>query len=121
MLIAFLHSGCASPRPVVVSSAPVASPFTRLAAADAQVRAGCFDGLLSALEEYKNLRLVASVADAASIGAARSAVPLAICKRELGTEDSGCLARARQIVDSNPRAQVTLGLLLDIEDTLPVR
>src|SRR5205823_244951 len=46
---------------------------------------------------------------------------LAIRERELGTPDSGYLARAREIVAANPRTQATLGALLDIAETLPVR
>jgi hypothetical protein len=75
----------------------------------------------AALQEYNNLRSVATVADAASIGAARAAALLAIRERELGTPDSGYLARAREIVAGNPRTQATLGALLDIAETLPVR
>jgi tetratricopeptide (TPR) repeat protein len=99
----------------------VPSPSARLTAADAQVRAGCFDCLVSAFQEYNSLRSVATVADAGSIGAARAAALLAIRERELGTTDSGYLTRAREIVAANPRTQVTIGALLDIADTLPVR
>jgi len=76
---------------------------------------------VSALQEYNNLRSVPTVADAASIGGARAAALLAIRERELGTPDSGYLARAREIVATNPRTQAALGALLDIADTLPVR
>jgi tetratricopeptide (TPR) repeat protein len=117
LLVAFIQFGCASAKPAVAPS----SASARLAAADAQVRAGCFDCLASALQEYSNLRSVATVADAGSIGAARSAALLAIRERELGTADSGYLARAREIVAANPRTQATLGALLDMADTLPVR
>ena len=121
VLAAFILSGCASSKPVVLPSAPGPSPLARLAAADAQVRAGCFDCLVSAFQQYDNLRSVATVADAASVGAARAAALLAIRERELGTPDSGYLARAREIVAATPRAPATLGALLDIVDTLPVR
>ena len=120
VLVVFMCSACASPKPVVTPSR-VPPPSERLAAADAQVRAGCFDCLVSAFQEYNSLRSVTSVADAASIGAARSATLLAIRERELGTEDSGYLARAREITDASPRVQQALGSLLDIADTLPVR
>jgi hypothetical protein len=99
----------------------VPSPSARLAAADAQVRAGCFDCLVSALQEYNSLRSVSTVADAASIGGVRAAALLAIRERELGTPESGYLARAREIVAANPRTRATLGALLDIADTLLVR
>ena len=71
-------------------------------AADAQVRAGCFDCLVSAFQEYDSLRPTASVADEASIGAARSAALLAIRERELGTEDSGYLTRAMSVRPIQP-------------------
>jgi tetratricopeptide (TPR) repeat protein len=121
VLVVFIHLGCASSKPVVSPSAPAASPLARLAAADAQVRAGCFDCLVIAFQQYDNLRSVATVADASSVGAARAAALLAIRERELGTPDSGYLARARDIVAATPLAQATLGALLDIVDTLPVR
>src|SRR5438477_11635682 len=72
VLAAFMHAGCASSKPALAPGAPVPSPFARLAAADAQVRVGCFDCLVSALQEYADLRSLATVADAASIGAARA-------------------------------------------------
>jgi tetratricopeptide (TPR) repeat protein len=121
VLVAFVQFGCAAAKPAVAPRSPVQSALARLAAADAQVRAGCFDCLASALEEYSQLRSLAAVADVASIGAARSAALLAIRERELGTVDGGYLARAREIVAANPRAQATLGALLDIADTLPLR
>src|SRR5438132_13070044 len=112
---------CASSKLAVVPSRPVLSPSARLADADAEVRAGCFDCLVSAFQQYNSLRAVASVADAATIGAARSAALLATRERELGTEDSGYLARAREIAGANAALQQTLGALLDIADTLPIR
>jgi tetratricopeptide (TPR) repeat protein len=121
VLLALACSACASPKAVVAPVRPAPSPRARLAAADAQVRAGCFDCLVSAFQEYDSLRSTPSVADEASIGAARSAALLAIRERELGTEDSGYLTRAREVGAANPAAQQALGVLLDIADTLPVR
>jgi tetratricopeptide (TPR) repeat protein len=105
----------------VAPTRPAPSPRARLAAADAQVRAGCYDCLVSAFQEYDSLRSTASVAEEASIGAARSAALLAIRERELGTEDSGYLARARDVGAASPPAQQAVGVLLDIAETLPVR
>lgn len=113
-------SACAAPKAVVVPN-PGPSPAVRLAAAEAQVRAGCFDCLVSALQDYIALRSIASVADAAAIGEAQSAALLAIRERELGLEDSGYLARAREVAVASPAVQQALGVLLDIADTLPVR
>src|SRR5438094_1959656 len=120
LVIALMSAACAA-RTHVTPADSRPSPSARLAAADAQVKAGCFDCLLSAFNEYTSLRSIPAVADAASIGAARSAVLLAIRERELGAEDSGYLLRAREIAGSNPRVQQALGLLLDVDDTLPTR
>jgi tetratricopeptide (TPR) repeat protein len=57
---------------------------------------------------------------AATIGATRAAALLAIRERELGTEDSGYLTRARKLAAS-ASSDDTLGTLLDITDTLPTR
>jgi tetratricopeptide (TPR) repeat protein len=96
------------------------SPSVRLAAADAQVRAGCFDCLVSAFREYTALRST-TVAGPAAIGAARAAALLAIRERELGIEDSEYLARARELAAAAPPVEQALGGLLDIADSLPVR
>jgi hypothetical protein len=70
------------------------SALSRLAAADALVRAGCFDCLASAHAEYSSLRSITSVSAAATLGAIRTAALLAVRQRELGALDSGYLARA---------------------------
>jgi tetratricopeptide (TPR) repeat protein len=100
---------------------PSQSTLSRLAAADALVRAGCFDCLANAFAEYSSLRSIPSVSVAATTGAIRTAALLAIRQREMGTLDSGHLARARQLEVPDPALQQELGLLLDIVDTLPVR
>jgi tetratricopeptide (TPR) repeat protein len=102
--------------------APDARGPARLAAADELVRAGCFDCLLDAHREYDALRSIPVVADAAAAGAVRSAALLAIRERELGTEDSGYLTRARELAAGvAPSLQAALTPLLEIADTLPVR
>ena len=94
----------------------------RLAAADALVRDGCFDCLVDAHREYLALRPVASVAEAAAAGAVRTAALLAIRERDLGTEDSGYLKRAQELLAGADTAlQLALAPLLEIADTLPVR
>ena len=95
--------------------------LSRLAAADDLVRAGCFDCLANAFAEYSALRSVPSVSTAATTGAIRTAGLLAIRQREMGTFDSGYLARARQLEVPNPALQRDVALLLEIADTLPVR
>jgi tetratricopeptide (TPR) repeat protein len=57
----------------------------------------------------------------ATTGAIRTAALLAIREREMGTFDSGYLARARQLAVPDPVLQRELGLLLEIADTLPLR
>ena len=115
-VVCVVVSACASPpkRPAVV---PGPSPSERLAAADALVRAGCFDCLLAAFREYDALRSVAAVAGAATAGATQAAALLAIRERNLGTEDSGYLKRAGDLaLPSTSTAQ-----LLEIAATLPTR
>ena len=109
-------NACASTpkRPLV---APGPSPSERLAAADALVRAGCFDCLLSAFREYDALRSVSAVAATATAGATQAAALLAIRERNLGTEDSGYLKRA---VEMAPPSTFTRQLL-EIADSLPTR
>src|SRR5260370_39913078 len=89
--VLLLHacSARASPKAVVAPIRPAQSPRGRLAAADAQVRAGCFDCLVSAFQEYTSLRSTASVAGEGSVGAARYPALLAGPAPEVGPEDSG--------------------------------
>ena len=103
-------------------TAPGATPAARLAAADALVRAGCFDCLTAAYREYDALRSISSpsVSDAATAGAIRSAALLAMRERELGTEDSGYLKKARDLAATTATAPALTGLL-EIADTLPTR
>jgi tetratricopeptide (TPR) repeat protein len=111
---------CASSpkRPAV---APGPSPSERMAAADALVRAGCFDCLLAAFREYDALRSEAAVAAAATVGATRTAALLAIRERDLGTEDSGYLKQAAALAASAPANDAVLSALLEIAETLPTR
>jgi hypothetical protein len=83
-VVCVVASACASaPKPPAV--APGLTPTERMAAADALVRAGCFDCLLAAFREYDALRSVSTVGAAASGGATRTAALLAIRERDLGT------------------------------------
>jgi len=119
VLVCLVLGACATPpkRPAV---APDSSPAARLAAADALVRAGCFDCLSKAYHEYNALRSTSSVSAAATIGAIRSAALLAMRERELGTEDSGYLKIARELAATTP-ASANVPALLEIEDALPTR
>jgi tetratricopeptide (TPR) repeat protein len=105
-------------------AAPDTRSPARLTAADALVRAGCFDCLVEAHKEYDALRSSPTVAAAAAAGAGavRTAALLAIRERELGTEDSGYLKRAHDLMaGADPSLQQTLTTLLDIAETLPMR
>jgi tetratricopeptide (TPR) repeat protein len=106
--------------------APPSTPDTRsparLLSADALVRAGCIDCLLDAYREYDALRPISAVADAATAGAIRTAVLLAVRERELGIEDAGYLKRARDLLaGTGVPVREALAPLLDIADALPTR
>src|SRR5579872_368612 len=83
-----------SRRPVV---APQPSAAQRLAAVDAELRAGCLDCLTDAFLQYDRLRAEPAVRDAATAGAVRAAVLMFVRERELGMVDDGYLARARTL------------------------
>ena len=111
---------CASsPKRPAIAHGP--SPSERIAAADALVRAGCFDCLLAAFREYDALRAVPAVAAAATTGATRTAALLAVRERDLGTEDSGYLRKASELAASTTPNDPTLLLLLRVADSLPTR
>jgi tetratricopeptide (TPR) repeat protein len=106
----------------IAPSKPDTRAPARLAAADALVRSGCFDCLLDAYKEYDALRAVPAVGDAATTAAVRTAVLLDVRERELGTEDSGYLKRAHELLaGAGVQLQEALMPLLDIADTLPTR
>lgn len=109
-------AGC-SPRPPVV--APQPSATERLVAADAQLRAGCLECLVSAYEQYDALRQAAGAANAATAGAIRAAALVALRERELGMIDDGYLAKARELAAADPRLPLSVSTLLDIVDVLP--
>ena len=114
LVVCAVVGACSPKRPAVV---PGPSPAERLAAADALVRAGCYDCLAAAFRDYDALRSIPASADAASAGAARSAALLAIRERDLGTEDSGYLERSKGLAPPATNSS----LLLEITDSLPTR
>jgi tetratricopeptide (TPR) repeat protein len=112
-------SGCA---PKAVSIQPAGpTPQVRLARADALVNAGCLDCLIDALADYDALAALPGAAEAAAVGASRTAMLIALRERELGLESSGAFARARELVEHSPAAGAALGSLLDIADAVPRR
>jgi tetratricopeptide (TPR) repeat protein len=114
-------AACATAPAKPAASSPVVGAAESFAAADALVRAGCFDCLLAAYHAYDGLRTVPSMASAATTGAARAALLLAIRERELGTEDSGYLARATALAAESPAPPASLAPLLEVADALPSR
>ena len=108
-------SACAHPKPP-----PPADVHTaRLAAADAQVRAGCLDCLVAAYREYDALRAVPAAADQAAAGTVRAAALIALRERELGMVDEGYLQRAREAAAAHANVPIMLVKVLDIIDALP--
>jgi tetratricopeptide (TPR) repeat protein len=110
-------SACsASRRPVV---APQPSAAERLAAVDAEVRAGCLDCLIDAYKRFEELRKDPSTAEGATEGAIRAAALVAVRQRELGMVDDGFLAIARRLAGEHPAVPSWLPKILDIVDGLP--
>ncbi|HZT78563.1 MAG TPA: hypothetical protein VFA27_18075 [Vicinamibacterales bacterium] len=97
---------------------PGPSP-ARLAAADAELRAGCLDCLIAAYEQYTSLRGTPGAEPAATAGAIRAAVLVALRERELGMIDDGYGAKARELITANEQVSPALAALPDIADTLP--
>ncbi|MBI3493592.1 MAG: hypothetical protein HY047_17715 [Acidobacteria bacterium] len=116
LVILTLTGACAAPKRPVVTPGPSASD--RLAAADALVRAGCFDCLASAYREYDALRRSPAVADLAMAGAIRASALLALREREMGMVDDGYLEIARDLA-GQPGAPAVTTKLLDIVGALP--
>jgi tetratricopeptide (TPR) repeat protein len=106
---------CARSRPA--AGPPATNAHDRLAAADALVRAGCFDCLLDAYREYDALRLVPAAADAAKVGAVGVATLIALRQRQLGMVDDGYLERASALLADDVDLQARFSVLLDILDT----
>jgi len=115
LCLLLLAASCAHPKP-----APAPDLHTaRLAAAAAQVRAGCLECLIAAYREYDALRAIPAAVDAATIGAVRAAALIALRERELGMLDEGYLQRARDAAASRPNVPAPLVGILDVIDAVP--
>jgi tetratricopeptide (TPR) repeat protein len=90
----------------------------RIAAADAEIRDGCLDCLERAYREYSTLRSDPVVGAAATQGALRAAVLVAVRRNEVGLLDTGSLATTRGLIPAQP---APLSLLLDIGDALSAK
>jgi tetratricopeptide (TPR) repeat protein len=103
---------CVRPRPFTPGASQSAID-TDLAAADALIRAGCLDCLLSAFTTYDRLRSVPAAEDDATAGAIRAALLIDLRERELGTTDDGYAARSRSL-GSGSRSPADVARLADI-------
>lgn len=106
-LLAIIAPACAAHRP----PAPVhPAAAERLASADALIRAGCYDCLVKALAEYRDVAAASSNATAGAAAAARAretAGRLAVRERALGLAESagrGPAVRGDQL-PSRPRGR----------------
>src|SRR5689334_23120601 len=97
---ASMFAACGPPR--VASPNAAAFAAQRLTSAASLVRAGCLDCLIDAFHQYDALRTVPSASGVATAAAARTAALIAVRERELGTEDTGTLTRARELATSSP-------------------
>jgi tetratricopeptide (TPR) repeat protein len=118
IFLAVAASACSPKAPAIVVT-PAPTPSQRLASADALVRAGCLDCLISAYGEYELLRTVPFATDTATAGAVRSAALIAMREREMGLADEGYSRRARMLLAGAANLPNWLGTLLDVIDVLP--
>src|SRR5262249_44316362 len=87
----------------------------RMAAAEAELHAGCLDCLERALAQYLSLRFDQIVGPMATQSAARAAILIAVRENELGLLDSGRLQQARGLV---PSPSESLSVLVEAADAL---
>ena len=116
---AVLASAC-GPQKIARVDPAIAARET-LTKADANLRAGCFDCLTEALDEYESIRAISAVSGAAAAGAVRTAALLAMRERELGTTDSGYLEHARELLSAVPEMRTDVAPLLDLIGAIPWR
>ena len=112
----FWGAACAPKKPV--PPLPDLHARERLAEADKNLLAGCYDCMAAAFREYDALRQIPTTAEAGASGAVRSAVLLALRERELGMLDSGYLARARELLLVSPNVPVWLARIADVVDAV---
>ncbi len=114
LLLIVLLSACAHPKPAALPPPDLHS--ARLAAAAAQVRAGCLDCLVAAFREYDALRAIPAAAADATTGTVRAAALIALRQRELGMVDEGYLQRAREAAAGQTSLPAALVGVLDVID-----
>jgi tetratricopeptide (TPR) repeat protein len=113
-VVAFgLLSACAPKSRPAVQVGP--TPVTRMAAADAEFRAGCLECLERALDQYLALKTDRSVGQTATESAARAALLIAVRENELGLLDGGRVQQARDLA---PSPSESLAVLIEVADAL---
>src|SRR5262245_29016633 len=115
LLFVVLLSACAHPKP---APPPPDLHSARLAAAAAQLRAGCLDCLLNAYREYEALRDIPPAAADATVGQVRAAALVAIRQRELGMVDEGYLQKARAAAAGQTTLPAALVGALDVIEAI---
>jgi tetratricopeptide (TPR) repeat protein len=115
LLLLVVLSACAHPKPI---PPPLDLHSARLAAAAAQLKAGCLDCLMNSFREYDALRAIPAAAADATAGVVRSAALIAIRQRELGMVDEGYLQRARAAAVAQPGLPASLVGTLDVIEAL---
>jgi tetratricopeptide (TPR) repeat protein len=109
---------CGPPHP----KAPAPELVRRLDDADALVRAGCLDCLLSAFREYDALEVTPGLETRAATGAFRAAVLIGVRERELGLPDDGYLQQAGSLIPSGVSTDTAaLQTALEAADAIPTR
>jgi tetratricopeptide (TPR) repeat protein len=112
-------SGCGKRVPAPVPAGQ--RPEVRLAAAEAQLRAGCLDCLLEAYKQYDELRSNPAVGQAALNGAVEAATLAAIRERELGLIDATFMTSARELAKTAPELEKVYASIFDIIESMPAR
>jgi tetratricopeptide (TPR) repeat protein len=116
-------TGCATR--LAPTEVPAGDVRARLAAAEASIRAGCFDCLAAALDEFDAIgrlrHLAPEAADAAAAGTTRAAALLDLRMRELGMADDGYLQRARDALTAHRPTDTATALTLEAIEAVPFR
>lgn len=120
-LLALLCVGCAN-RSVTHVTAPAPPPTvdTRpvLAAADEQVKSGCYDCLRAALTAYEELKNDPVTGEQARERAVRTALLLAVRESELGLVAADHIERARRLLGPADQASPELPALVEIAEVI---
>lgn len=114
-------AGCADraiPRATVPDPPPPLGTRPLLAAADENVRSGCYDCLTDALTTYEDLKDDSFVGTQARERAVRTALLLAVRESELGLVPGDRIERARQLLGPIAQASPELPALVEIAEVI---